>query len=343
MRAVARLGPRPARRYGDRAAGRGTAVGQFDPAAAGGQGRRRSARGVAGQPVGLRPAVEGALLFAASAVRRNQHAAGRAAMPFTVSPSPDGSASGAAGEESRGEVWAPVWTQEFTLAEVRQLFAEARASWHGRPARRPVDFYAATRTLGVAGNQRVHPLRPAAPQRAGVLGSPSRQGRSSANGPKSGWRPTSRTGPPGSPAMTPRGGRRGRAALRDRAPDYARDGGALPWPRMLAALTELELAVGHSGRSRRYAFACYARLPPGVLAVLQAERARNCGSRPASRPALPGGPGRSRRAVAQHAADPAPGRPAVPGDRSQPNGRWRSDPRSSRASGPGRCRSCSLT
>ena len=74
----------------------------------------------------------------------------RAAMPFTVQFSPDGSASGAEGEDSRGEVWAPVWSQAFTLAEVRQLFGEARASWRGRPARRAVDFYAATRTLGVA-------------------------------------------------------------------------------------------------------------------------------------------------------------------------------------------------
>jgi CRISPR-associated protein Csx17 len=73
-------------------------------------------------------------------------------MPFTVSFSPDGSSSGAAGEEktSRGEVWAPVWTRAWTLAEIRQLFGEARASWQGRPARRAVDFYAATRTLGVA-------------------------------------------------------------------------------------------------------------------------------------------------------------------------------------------------
>jgi CRISPR-associated protein Csx17 len=94
--------------------------------------------------------VEGTLLFAASAVRRHQHAVGRAAMPFTVLSSPDGSASGAAKEDSRGEVWTPVWTRDFSLAEIKQLSAEARASWRGRPARRAVDFYAATRTLGVA-------------------------------------------------------------------------------------------------------------------------------------------------------------------------------------------------
>ena len=63
---------------------------------------------------------------------------------------PTGSASGAAGEESRGEVWVPVWSRPCTLAEIRQLFGEARASWRGRPAQQAVEFYAATRTLGVA-------------------------------------------------------------------------------------------------------------------------------------------------------------------------------------------------
>jgi len=80
----------------------------------------------------------------------NQFAAGRAAMPFTVAASPDGTGSGAAHEETRGEVWAPLWSRDLTLPEIRQLFAEARASWRGRPARRAADFYAATRTLGVA-------------------------------------------------------------------------------------------------------------------------------------------------------------------------------------------------
>jgi CRISPR-associated protein Csx17 len=129
------------------------AVGQFDPAGTGGQGS--SPFGAADSlvnPWAYVLLVEGALLFAAGPARRHQHAAGRAAMPFTVSFSPDGSAGGAAGEEktSRGEVWAPVWTTDWTLAEVRQLFGEARASWQGRPAQRAVDFYAATRTLGVA-------------------------------------------------------------------------------------------------------------------------------------------------------------------------------------------------
>jgi CRISPR-associated protein Csx17 len=127
------------------------AVGQFDPAAAGGPGS--SPFGAAASrvnPWGYVLLVEGALLFAASAVRRNEHGSGRAAIPFTVYASPDGSDSGAQGEESRGEIWAPVWHTPFTFAEVQQLFSEARASWRGHPARRAAQFYAATRTLGVA-------------------------------------------------------------------------------------------------------------------------------------------------------------------------------------------------
>jgi CRISPR-associated protein Csx17 len=126
-------------------------VGQFDPAAAGGQ---------ASSPFGSADSLvnpwayvlltEGALLFASGAARRHQHAAGRAAVPFTVRFSPDGSDSGAIGESSRGEVWAPIWNSPCTLAEIRQLFGEARASWKGRPAQRAVEFYGATRTLGVA-------------------------------------------------------------------------------------------------------------------------------------------------------------------------------------------------
>ena len=72
-------------------------------------------------------------------------------MPFTVSVLTRrlGQRRGRRGTH-RGEVWVPLWSRACTLAEIRQLFGEARAHWRGRPARRAVDFYAATRTLGVA-------------------------------------------------------------------------------------------------------------------------------------------------------------------------------------------------
>ncbi len=142
------------------------AVGQFDPGAAGGQGS--SPFGAADSlvnPWAYVLLIEGALLFASGTVRRHQHDAGRATRPFTVSFSPDGSASGAAGEESRGEVWVPVWSRPCTLAEIRQLFGEARASWRGRPAAR-----CGTRRRGV------RPLRAAAAQRARVRRGAARPG-----------------------------------------------------------------------------------------------------------------------------------------------------------------------
>lgn len=129
----------------------GGPIGQFDPATAGlpGSSKFGSAESLL-NPWGYVLMVEGALLFASSTVRRNQFVARRAAIPFTVAGSPDGFDSGAVGEGTRGEVWVPLWDQRYTLPEVRQLFAEARASWRGRPARRAADFYASTRALGTA-------------------------------------------------------------------------------------------------------------------------------------------------------------------------------------------------
>ena len=235
--------------------------------------------------------VEGALLFAASAVRRNQHAAGRAAMPFTVSGSPDGSASGAAGEESRGEVWAPVWTRTFTLAEIKQMFAEARASWRGRPARRAVDFYAATRTLGVArgiseftryGLQRRNGLAFAAVPLARVEVRRTPEVRLAAE--VEDW--ASRFSGSDTSAAVGQSARRFEAAHLELCP---RRRAALPLARMLAALTGLEQAVGRSGRAKdaspvRYAPA--AREIPGRVSA-RLTSARNCGSRSGSRPAPP--------------------------------------------------------
>jgi CRISPR-associated protein Csx17 len=227
-------------------------IGQFDPGNAGGPGSSRfGAAGSLANPWSYVLVVEGSVLFAASATRKNQHAAGRAAMPFTVNPSPDGSTSGAVGEESRGEVWAPVWHQDCTLAEIKQLFAEARASWRGRPARRAIDFYAATRTLGVArgideftryGLQRRNGLAFAAVPLDRVLVSERPAVQLSAR--VEDW--VSRVG--GSEASTAvaeavRGFQKAHL-------EFARDGGALTLAAMLAALTTLEMAVGRSGRAK---------------------------------------------------------------------------------------------
>ena len=228
------------------------AIGQFDPASAGGPGSSRfGAADSLVNPWAYILLVEGAMLFASSSVRRYQHDVRRAAIPFTVTESPDGSASGAAGEESRGEIWAPVWAVELTLPEVWQLFAEARASWRGKPARQASDFYAATRTLGVARGIGSF-VRYGLHQRNGlaftavpvdVVEVRSRPEVRLA-GQLDDWvdrvRRSDATGP------IARAVRRFDAAYLA----FARDGEPAELARLLSALTQLEQAVGRSGRAR---------------------------------------------------------------------------------------------
>jgi CRISPR-associated protein Csx17 len=300
------------------------AVGQFDPVLAGGQGS--SPFGAAGSlvnPWEYVLLVEGALLFASGTVRRHQHDVGRAARPFTVSFSPDGTASGAAGEESRGEVWVPAWSRPCTLPEIRQLFGEARASWRGRPAQQAVEFYAATRTLGVARG----------------IGEFVRYGLQQRNGLAFVAVPLDRVQVQSRPEV------RLAARIEDwvsrvRNPDassaiggatrkfdaahlgYARDGGPARLRDLLAALTALEQAVGRSGRAREKA---PVRRPPGARGFLD-EFARgeietpelrvavgiaSCATRPAA------GPARTMRQILL---------PVDPADPGNPRGRWRDTP-----------------
>lgn len=244
-------------------------VGQYDPAGAG--GRNSSPFGAAPplvNPWAFVLLVEGALLFAATVARRYQHGAGRAAMPFTVGASPDGSASGAVGElqTSRGEVWVPVWERPFTLAEIKQLFAEARATWRGRPARQAVEFYAATRTLGVARGvasfQRygLHqrnglaftavPIEPVKVEERSAVRLAAKL---------EDWVSMARRGTPS--AAVGRAVRRFDSAYLA----FARDGDARKLRDLLAAVTDLELAVGRSGRAREH---LPVRTPPAAAEFL---------------------------------------------------------------------------
>jgi CRISPR-associated protein Csx17 len=304
-------------------------IGQFDPGSAGGPGSSRFGAATSlVNPWAYVLFVEGALLFAASAARRNQHAAGRAAMPFTVQGSPDGSASGAAGEESRGEVWAPVWTREFTLAEIKQMFAEARASWRGRPARRAVDFYAATRTLGVArgigeftryGLQRRNGLAFAAVPLARVDVREHPEVRLAAEVEDWAYR---FSGSDNSAAVSQAA--RGFETVHLA---YARDGGVLALARLLAGLTGLEQAVGRSGRARDAVPVRYAPSARQFLNVLsQAESPElRVAIGLASCATLPG-PDQAAAASRTLRQLLLPIDPPVPGDKSQPNGRWRDAP-----------------
>jgi CRISPR-associated protein Csx17 len=228
------------------------AVGQFDPVLAGGQSS--SPFGAAASlvnPWEYVLLVEGALLFASGTVRRHQYDAARAARPFTVSFSPDGSESGAAGEESRGEVWVPLWSSALNLAEIRQLFGEARASWRGKPAQQAVEFYAATRTLGVAQG----------------IGEFVRYGLQQRNGLAFVAVPLERVKVQSRPevglaALVEDWASRVRSSEASSAVSgakrqfdtahllYAKEGGTLRLRNLLAALTALEQAIGRSGHAR---------------------------------------------------------------------------------------------
>ncbi|MGP8000177.1 MAG: type I-U CRISPR-associated protein Csx17 [Streptosporangiaceae bacterium] len=252
------------------------AIGQFDPAAAGGPGS--SVFGAADHrvnPWAYVLLVEGALLFAAGAARRFRHEVGRAAIPFTaLSSSPHGSASGAEGEESRGEIWVPVWRRAFTLAEIRQLFGEARATWRSRPARRSAEFYAATRTLGVARGVDEF-VRYGLHRRNGLAFAAVPVDRIDVHTDRNvgliaaveDW--AARLRRSDTPAALGQ-------ALRqfDKAElEYARDGEALALARMLAALTTLEQAVGRSAHVRDKA---QVRRPPGASPFLEVFATQTC-------------------------------------------------------------------
>jgi CRISPR-associated protein Csx17 len=299
-------------------------VGQFDPGKAGGPSSSRYGSADSRiNPWGYVLCVEGALLFASGTTRRHLHADRRAAMPFTVNTSPDGSGSGAVNEDSHGELWTPVWSRDFTLSEIRQLFSEARASWNGRPARRAVDFYAATRTLGVARgveefvrygmhrrNGQAHTAIPLDRIRV-------REDRSvSLAAVVEHW--VSRI--EGSEASKAVG--EALRAFQAAHLELAREGGAWPLARMLAALTTLEMAVGRSGRARSAVPVRYAPPAGDFLDVLKDEESpelriavgiASCATRPVE------GPSRTMRQLLLP-VDPGGWRdaPVVPGFGARP-------------------------
>lgn len=128
------------------------AVGQYDPGRRGGV--NSSPLGDAGSlvnPWDFLLTLEGALLFAAGAARRmGAGARGTAAIPFTVEATPVGYPDSTAGEKSRGEIWAPVWSRPATVAELGSLLGEGRAQWGRRQSRTGLDFARAAAALGVA-------------------------------------------------------------------------------------------------------------------------------------------------------------------------------------------------
>jgi len=130
-----------------------SAIGQFAPGSAGGpnasSGFEGDARTNAWDFILM---LEGAVLFAASAVRRLEFG-DRAILsaPFVVRSrmGTEGAATAGDDDDSRNEIWMPLWAAPCGVDEVRSLLGEGRATLSGRSARDGLDFARAVAQLGV--------------------------------------------------------------------------------------------------------------------------------------------------------------------------------------------------
>lgn len=244
------------------------AVGQFDPVGAG--GKRSSPFGEAESlvnPWKFVLMIEGALLFAAGVSRRNLHGSGRAAIPFTVTATAAATAGGASGEATRGEVWTPLWHRPYTMAEVRQLFGEARAFWAGRPAVRSVDFYQAVASHGVARGVAAFE-RYGLHQRNGLAFVAVPLDRVDVHErPAVGLAAQLESWVIRLPRTAPAAVASAVRAFEASQIQFARQGDSAALLRLLAALTDVELAVARAGRLRGEV---PARRPPAADAFLAA-------------------------------------------------------------------------
>ena len=130
-----------------------SAIGQFAPGSAGGPNAASGFEGSARiNPWDFILMLEGAMLFAASAVRRLEFG-DRAILsaPFVVRSrmGTEGAASAEDDDDSRNEIWMPLWTAPCGVDEVRSLLSEGRATLNGRSARDGLDFARAVARLGV--------------------------------------------------------------------------------------------------------------------------------------------------------------------------------------------------
>jgi CRISPR-associated protein Csx17 len=127
-------------------------IGQFSPGQAGGPNATTGFDADATiNPWDFVFMIEGALLFAAAAVRRNaDDPYGVLSYPFTVKTV--GAGSGSLGEgdtaNARGELWMPLWDQPANYAEVRALLSEGRVALGRKPARDALDFVRAIHHMG---------------------------------------------------------------------------------------------------------------------------------------------------------------------------------------------------
>ena len=128
-------------------------IGQFMPGAAGGPNAGTGFEAESRvNPWDFILMLEGALLFAATATRRQaQFSEGELSYPFTVRPTGSGAGATALEDEgaARAEIWMPLWEDPLTLGELAALLGEGRVTLNRGFARDGLDFARAVAALGV--------------------------------------------------------------------------------------------------------------------------------------------------------------------------------------------------
>lgn len=253
-------------------------MGQFDPGAAGTP--NSSPFGAAdslANPWMFVMMVEGTMLFGASPARRLDSQAQvepRAAMTFMTFGSPVGSATGSDIEETRGEAWIPWWDRPLPYPSVRQLFSEGRAVWKGRTATQSGQMYLAAAShgvsAGISGFDRYTIVRRNGLAFSAVLADEVTVRSDSAmlivadveDWPNGVARRAELTGNVALPA------RRFLTARVNVARSAAGSSQIASIREMLAAITDLDIAVGQSGMTRSDVSPCRARPSRALRAVL---------------------------------------------------------------------------
>lgn len=131
---------------------KGNAVGQFAPSAAGGANATAGFdRAALLNPWDYILLLEGALIFAAAVTRKDESSTGTLAFPFMVRSAGAGYGSAARADEddTRDEIWLPLWERAASLREIERIFSEGRAKLPGASVRSGIDFARAIVSFGV--------------------------------------------------------------------------------------------------------------------------------------------------------------------------------------------------
>jgi CRISPR-associated protein Csx17 len=125
-------------------------LGQFDADAAGGiNAGAVETPNAASNPWAIVLTIEGTIALAAgTASRLGVGTRSIMSVPFMVRPSALDSDDG--NEDSRGELWAPLWERPVAWPELRRHLAEGRLQWSGRGAASALDASRAVGSLGIS-------------------------------------------------------------------------------------------------------------------------------------------------------------------------------------------------